>query len=548
MSVVGNVGDRVADFLASVGVERCYTVPGESFLEIIDAVSRHPKLRLISTRHESGAAFMAEADAKITGVPAVAMATRAVGASNLAIGVHTARQDSTPMLVLLGQVETDFLGREAFQEVDLPRFYEQITVHAETVQRADRAAEAVARAYRRATAGRPGPAMVAFPADVLAGKCPPAPVPVRSVARIHPAVTDLARTDDVLRRAERPVAILGSGARPAWAQAVELAERYGMGVYTAFRCQDAFPNSHANYLGHLTLGTADALLAPLERADLVLVLGCRLDETTTQAYRFPGPGTRVIQVDPEPGTIGAIAPVELAFACPVEDFAVGLLGVDGTPVGRDWSGEHGTYLAASTPDVTYEGPSVHPTQVLAAMRRHLPSDAVITNDAGNFSVFGHQYWRFDHPRTQAAPASGAMGYAVPAAIGAQLAAPGRQVVALAGDGGFLMTGQELETAVREDAPILVVVFQNGLYGTIAMHQARRTGSLAAVDIGRADLAGYARALGADAVEVRRPDQLDDAFATASAFDRPRVVVVDVDPDVLTPRVTLAGLLGSRGRA
>ena len=574
-----SAADAVVEVLAARGVRRFYTVPGESFLEIIDAVARRPGLRLVSCRHESGAAFMAEAEGKLTGTPAVAMATRAVGASNLAIGVHTARQDSTPMLVFLGQVETGLLGREAFQEVDLPAFYRELTVHAETLHRADRAAEVAARAYRLATTGRPGPALVAFPADVLAGDCADPGPPPGQVAAVRPDDAARDAIAAVLATARSPVAVLGAGARTARDAVVALAERYRLGVFTAFRRQDAFPNSHPNYLGHLTLGAPAEIVRPLAEADVVLVLGCRLSEITTQGYALPAPGARVVQVDIDPASLGATAAVEWAVPAPVGPFAAALLEAAARPAerdrpakderpterdrpaeqdgaaerdrpterdwsaGRDWSAEHATYLRLSTPDVSYAGGGVHPAQVVAAMARHLPADAVLANDAGNFSIFCHRYWRFDHPATQLGPTSGAMGYGVPAAIGAALAAPGRPVVALCGDGGFLMTGQEMETAVRCGAPVLAVVFANGLYGTIAMHQARELGRPAGVDIGPVDLAGYARALGADAVTVDAPDQLDDAFAAAAAFDRPRVVVVRTDPDVLSPTATLSGLLG-----
>jgi acetolactate synthase-1/2/3 large subunit len=536
--------EAVVGYLAGRGVRRFYTVPGESFLEILDAVERHPDLSLVSCRHESGAAFMAEADGQLTGVPAVALATRAVGAANLAIGVFTAREASTPMLVLLGQVETSALGRHAFQEIDLPRFYAELTVHAETVHQPGRAVEAVARAYRHATSGRRGPAMVAFPADVLTGPGDAEPPPGTDVVPVRPDEAALAGIETALRRARRPVAVLGGGARPARAGVVALAERFGLGVYSGFRRQDVFPNSHPQYLGHLTVNPPRELLEPLERADAVLVLGARLGEITTQGYALPRPGVPVVQVDVDPDALGATVPAAWAVPAPVDTFAAALLARPGEPVRRDWSAAHGRYLELSTPDVHHDGPAVHPAQVVAAMARHLPRDVVLTNDAGNFSQFCHRYWRFDHPRTQLGPSSGAMGYAVPAAVGAQLAAPDRRVVALVGDGGFLMTGNELETAVRHRAPVLAVVFQNRLYGTIAMHQARQLGRVAGVDIGDVDLAGFARSLGADAVEVSRPADLDAAFARAAAFDRPRAVVVRTDPDVLTPTTTLSGLLSS----
>lgn len=544
-----NAAEAIVDLLAASGVRRLYTVPGESFLEVLDAADNHPDLTVISTRHESGAAFMAEGDAKITGRPAVAMATRCVGAANLAIGVHTAHQDSTPMIVLLGQVETRHLGKEAFQEVDLPRFYSEITVFAETVHRADRAAETVARALRCATGARPGPAMVALPADLLSQPCPPA-AQLRAVAPSPcPSAEELDYIAAALRESRRPVAIVGGGAMDLHGLLTEVAERYGIGVYAAFRRQDAFPNTHRHYLGHLTLGTPEPILQSLREADLVLVLGSRLSEITTQAYTLPGKETRVIQVSPDPSALGAVVPAERAVVATVENLLQGLLAREDSiedARGCEWSGAHQAYLRLSDPGPVQSSGTLEPTQVMVAMRGHLPADTIVANDAGNFSVWGHRYWRFDYPRTQVAPTSGAMGYGVPAGIGAQLAAPGRPVVALAGDGGFLMTGQELETAVRYQVPLLVIVFQNGLYGTIAMHQAREVGQLAGVDINRVDIAGYARSLGAEAVTVSRIDELDDAFNWARSLDRPRVLVVQTDPDVITPGQSLSGMLQRRG--
>ncbi|HWC84670.1 MAG TPA: thiamine pyrophosphate-dependent enzyme [Pseudonocardiaceae bacterium] len=532
----------VVDFLAGQGVRRFYTVPGESFLEILDAVEEHPDVTLVSCRHESGAAFMAEAEAKLTGVPAVAMATRAVGASNLAIGVHTAHQDSTPMILLLGQVETEFLGREAFQEVDLPHFYAEITKHAQTVHRADRAGEAIARAHRLATGGRPGPAMLAFPADVLAGACPPLPSRPTRIAKVRPSGDELREIDAILRTAKAPVLLVGRGAQREPEPVRALAEHYGLGVYTAFRRQDGFPNSHPNYLGHLTLNAAPELLAPLNAADVVLVLGSRLSEITSQSYSIPVPPL-ILHVDPDPAVPGATLPADWSVPAAAGAFAQSLLELDGPPVERDWSDAHSVHTGLSTIPETPADERIHPAEVVAAMRRHLPADTVFTNDAGNFSVFCHRYWSFDHPHSQLGPTSGAMGYAVPAAVGAQLAAPERRVVALVGDGGFLMTGQEIETAVRHGAPILVVVFANLLYGTIAAHQARRLGRTAGVDIGPVDVAGYARSLGAHAWEVRDPAELDAAFAEAARHSGVGVIAVHTDPDVLSPTATLSGLLG-----
>ena len=538
-------GYVAVEVLAGAGIRRLYTVPGESFLEILDAAEEHPDLGLISTRHESGASFMAEADGKLTGIPAVAMATRGVGASNLAIGVHTAKQDSTPMLVLLGQVETDFLGREAFQEVDLTAFYAPITKWSATVHRADRLAEFVARGLRIATSGRPGPVMLALPADVLGEQvqpdpdarvpAPPRPVPssdqVRAVARR-------------LSAARRPVVIAGGGARNAREALISFAEAFDVGVYASFRRQDVFPNEHPNYLGHLTLGTTPETLKALEAADLVFVVGCRLSEVTTQSYSLPRGDQPVIQVDIDPGEVGATVPAEIGLVSDAEAAIAALL--DHSPIpptARDWTDAHKAYLDSSTIPSIGVSEGIHPAQVVGAMREALPEDALLTNDAGNFSIFIHRYWRYNHPGTQLAPTNGAMGYGVPAAVAAKLAAPHRTVVACCGDGGFLMTGHEIETAVRYGASITVVVFRNGMHGTIAMHQKRDLGRTTGIEIGEVDLAAYARSLGAEGYTVRDPDDLVPALKVALPSDAVSLLDVVTDPDIISPSVRLSELAG-----
>jgi acetolactate synthase I/II/III large subunit len=540
-------GSIVVEVLAQAGVRRFYTVPGESFLEVLDAVEQHPALSLVSTRHESGASFMAEADAKLTGVPAVAMATRGVGASNLAIGVHTAMQDSTPMVVLLGHVERHFLGREAFQEVDLVAFYAPITKWSATVHSADRLREFVERGLRIATSGRPGPVMLALPADVLgedvpapedrAEAPPPRPVPnpeeVRRVAR---------RIDE----ARRPVIIAGGGAGHAREELISFAEAYGTGVYAAFRRQDVFPNEHPLYLGHLTLGTPPETLRALEEADLVFVAGSRLDEVTTQGYALPRPNQTVIQVDRDPDVVGSTVPVERGIVADVRTALSALVSnAPSTRPARDWTAAHRAYLESSEIPASRSAEGIDPSQVIAAMREVLSEDVVMTNDAGNFSAFLHRYWRYNHPKTQLAAANGAMGYGVPSAVAAKLAAPERPVVACCGDGGFLMTGQEIETAVRYGTPILVVVFRNGMHGTIAMHQAREVGRTAGVEIGEVDLASYARSLGAAGFPVHDPEDLAPALEEALARGSVALLDVVTDPDIISPSARLSELAPDR---
>jgi acetolactate synthase-1/2/3 large subunit len=544
MSVVTTkrAGYVAVEVLARAGIRRFYTVPGESFLEILDAAEQHPGVSLVSTRHESGAAFMAEADAKFTGVPAVAMATRGVGASNLAIGVHTAMQDSTPMVVLLGHVETPFLGREAFQEVDLAAFYAPIAKWTATVHRADRLAEFVERGLRIATTGRPGPVMLALPADLLGENVPvPPETGVTTVPRPAPGQEEIGFVARRLAETRRPVIIAGEGARDAREELLAFAEAFDVGVYAAFRRQDVFPNQHPLYLGHLTLATPPETLGALDEADLVLVVGSRLDEVTTQSYGLPRADQAVIQINADPREVqrGLVADAREALSALVAQ------GPSPGPA-REWSAAHRAYLDSSSIPAERRTSGIDPSRVVAALGEVLPEDAVLANDAGNFAAFVHRYWRYNHPRTQLAPANGAMGYGVPAAVAAKLAAPERRVVAVAGDGGFLMTGQELETAVRYGAAILVVVFRNGMHGTIAMHQARELGRTAGTEIGDVDLASYARSLGAEGYTVRDPGELVPALEGALASEAVALVDVVTDPDIISPSARLSELAGVVG--
>jgi acetolactate synthase-1/2/3 large subunit len=543
--------EHVVDVLTASFVRRCYTVPGESFLELTDAIERRSNMRLVSTRHENGAGFMAEADGKLYGLPAAAAATRGPGAANLAVAVHTAMQDSTPMIVFLGQVETAHLGREAFQEVDLAAFYAPITKWTTTVTRADRLAEATAQAVRIATTGRPGPVALVVPGDLF-GQRVAAPTALPGAVPARPPLGDSERDRlaDWLARAERPVIIAGGGARFAREELIAVAERFNTGVYAAWRRQDVFPNDHPLYLGHLGLGCPKPVLGALEEADAVLVVGSRLSDTTTQGYRLPAaePGARskVAQIDIDPAQIGRTTLVWMGVVAEARRALEALAEAPVTAPYRDYSAAHEAWRATTVPPVgvlAHPGGRLHPWAVVDTMRDVLPEDTVITNDAGNFAAFLHRGWRFRHPRTQIAPTSGAMGYAVPAAIAAKLVEPHRTVVAVAGDGGLLMTGQELETAVRLGVPVIVVVFQNGMYGTIAMHQARELGRTAGTDIsGPLDLAGYARSLGARGATAESPEELRAALAAALEADAPTLIDARTDPDVISPEATLSGLL------
>lgn len=538
---MSNAGEAIVDVAVRNSITRFYTVPGESFLEVLDAVERHPSAQLLSTRHESGAAFMAEADAKLRGVPAVAMATRAVGAANLAIGVHTASHDSTPMVVLVGDVETDIRGRDAFQEIDLCSFFRPIAKWVEVLDRADRAQEVMRRAIWKAKSGRPGPAVLILPSDVLG--CPAGD---GRVAALPPAPRcDLASADreeirSRLERSRAPVVIAGGGCRDQDAL-IAFAESWGAGVCTAFRRQDVFPNTHPLYLGHLGLGAPEYLMSALRHSDLVIVVGSRLSEVTTQRYTLPL--SNVVHIDIDPGVLAADSIADLV-AMSDAGLALRALRRDGEPRAAGFAAEHAEYLTWSDAGTVDEPGLRSARDVVACMAAELPRDVVITNDAGNFAAFLHRYWRYEAPQSQVAPTSGAMGYAVPAAIGARLAEPGRPVVAVVGDGGMLMTGQELETAVRYGVDITVVVVNNGMYGTIAMHQARRFGRLSGVDIGSVDFAAYARSLGAGGLTARSKAELRDALRTSLQTSGPTVICVPVDPEEIAPGAQLSDLLGS----
>lgn len=561
-------------WLAGAGARRAYTVPGESFLGLLDAVAANPHVALVSTRHESGAAFMAAAEALLTGTPAIAMASRGPGATNLSIGVHTAHQDRTPMLVLLGQVASHERHRHALQEMDLAAFYAPITVFAAEARTPADLAALIPTAWHAATTGRRGPAAVIAPTDFWnaptgpPGKADQAAEDRRAADWEAPDLeaaapetvdreTAVGRIAGLVAAARRPVVVAGTPARWHHADLVALSDRLGLGVYTAFRRQDAFPEDHPRYLGHLGLGTPDHVLTALADADLVLVLDSRFDAVTSQSFRFPLPHQHLVLVGPSPDVpVAAPGPVTaLDGDLPALLAALHDLPATDRPQATSMSPAPAPVneppadpspatapVSASDPGSTAPAPSyVDAREVITTLRRLAPADTVITTDAGNFAAFVHRYWRFTHPRTLLGTANGSMGFGVPAAVAAKLAEPHRTVVATVGDGGIMMTGQEIETAVRHRAPIVVLAFQNNLYGTIAMHQAREHRPLSAVGIGPLDLAAWARALGATGRTLTDPADIELTLTEALASDVPYVIDIRTDPDLIAPGTRLSDL-------
>jgi len=534
-------GQAVVRALLAAGVDHAFCVPGESFLGLLDALYDAP-IRVIATRHEGGAAFMAEAYGKLTRRPAVCMGTRMVGAGNLAIGIHTARQDSSPMLALLGQVATEQRYREAFQEAELAHVFAPVAKWSVEPPRADRLGELVLRAARVAVSGRPGPVVVSLREDLLAEEVPafePSPIepprPAPPLGQVRQALHDL-------RAAERPLLLLGGGVLAAHATDafVRLAHAEEVPVVAAWRRPDVYPNDDALFLGHGGLAAPPSLVKRLRGADLILAVGTRLNEQTTRGYTVPGSQTRLIHVDIAAEDMGGHRQAELAIQSDAAAFAAALRGlIEAEPLEQVRRERRAALNAAdraaferdTTPGRGRARPGFLDHQALAAtLRCTLPPEAIVTTDAGNFGGWPARYLRWRQPGTFLGPTSGAMGYAVPSAIAAKLARPGQPVVALVGDGGFLMTGNELETAVREGLPVVVLVYDNAEYGTIRMHQEREhPGRPIATALGPVDVAALGRALGANGLRVRDEQEFGPALEAALASSLPTVLHLRTDP-------------------
>jgi acetolactate synthase I/II/III large subunit len=539
-------GQVLVDQLVLHGADLAFGVPGESYLAVLDALHDAP-LRLIVTRHEGGAANMAEAYGKLTGRPGLCLVTRGPGATHASNGVHTAFQDSTPMVLLIGQVARDTVGREAFQELDYRAMYGAIAKWATQVDSAERLPEIVARAFAVATSGRPGPVVLALPEDVLSEQVdvPDAPAH-RGVAPAAPAAAAMARLGELLAGATAPLAIVGEGGWTAQtgADVAAFAQAQAIPVAASFRCQDYVDNASPAYAGHAGLAMDPALARRIREADVLLAIGGRLGEIPTAGYTLVRPGApsqRLVHVHPDPDELGAVYPPELGIVAGLEAFAAAARALE--PVGADGRagllevarGEYERNLADAR---ELPGP-LQMSAVMAALRERLPAEAILTNGAGNFSVWAHRYYEFHRYPTQLGPRSGSMGYGVPAAVAAKAVHPERPVVCIAGDGDFLMTGQELATAVQEELAVVVLVVNNAMYGTIRMHQERHyPGRVVGTDLRNPDFVAYARAFGAHGALVERSEDFAAALDEALGCGRPALLELRVDPQAITPRQTL----------
>ncbi|AVS85395.1 thiamine pyrophosphate-binding protein [Paracidovorax avenae] len=545
-------GQILVDQLILHGVRQLFCVPGESYLAVLDAL-HDADIAVTVCRQEGGAAMMAEAQGKLTGRPGICFVTRGPGATNASAGIHIAHQDSTPLIVFVGQVAREALGREAFQELDYGAVFGTMAKWVVQVDDARRLPELLSRAFHVATSGRPGPVVVALPEDMLTDAVQAADALPHAVAETHPGPDALRELAQRLASAERPVAILG-GSR--WSeQAVRdftaFAEAWSLPVYCSFRRQMLFPASHRCYGGDLGLGANPKLLARIRESDLVLLVGGRLSEVPSQGYALldiPVPAQPLVHVHADADELGRLyRPAQAIHATP-QAFAAALAAV--RPEGAVRRAAHAAaaradYLAWSDPaPIRIPGP-LQMGEVMRHLREVLPPDTIFCNGAGNFATWVHRFWPFTAFASQLAPTSGSMGYGLPAGVGAKRLWPQREVVVFSGDGDFLMHGQEFATAVQYGLPVIVVLLDNGMYGTIRMHQEREyPGRVSATQLRNPDFRAYAQAFGGHGERVERTEDFAPALARARASGLPSVLHCLLDAEAITPTGTLAGIRGA----
>ena len=548
--------EALVDQLVIHGTRHAFCVPGESYIAVLDAFHDRD-VAITVCRQESGATMMAEAQGKATGRPGICFVTRGPGATNAAAGVHIARQDSTPLILFVGQISRDMREREAFQELDYRAVFGSIAKWATEIDDPVRIPELLSRAFHTATGGRPGPVVIALPEDMLVERIAVPDAPAFEPVETWPGATDMSRLQKLLWAAERPIALVGGSrwSEPACAALARFAERFALPVATTFRRAHLFDPEHPCYAGDLGIGPNPKLTARVKGADLVLLVGGRLGEMPSQSYTLidiPGPRQTLVHVYPGVEELGRVYRAHLPINAAPTAFAAALEGLE--PPGQlRWRDEtpiaHGDFLAWTDKPTEVPG-EVNLGTIIAELRHRLPPDAVVCNGAGNFSIWIHRYHRYRRYGTQLAPISGSMGYGVPAAIAMKRLAPARMVVALAGDGDFLMTGQEFATAVQYELPVIVVVVDNGMYGTIRMHQERHyPGRVVATSLKNPDFAAYARAFGGHGATVERTTDFLPAFEEALGSGLPAIIHLKVDPEALTPGMSLSAIRASaRSRA
>jgi acetolactate synthase-1/2/3 large subunit len=545
-------GQILVDALQVHGVDTAFGVPGESYLDVLDAL-HDSDIRFVINRQEGGAAFMAEAYGKLTGKPGICFVTRGPGATNASIGVHTAYQDSTPMILFIGQVGTDFMDREAFQEIDYRRMYGQMAKWVAQIDRAERIPEYMARAFQVATSGRPGPVVLALPEDMLVARAEVADTRRYQPTQGAPSAGQIAQLRTMLAGAQKPLLLLGGGTwtDEACADVQKFAEANALPVACAFRFQDLLDNEHPHYVGDVGIGINPKLAARVKEADVLIAFGPRLGEMTTSGYSLlasPVPRQRLVHIHPDPEELGSVYQAELMIAAGAPQTASMLAAMEPVDAAA-W--RHTVEEAKAELRAWQERPAIFKDgsapldlwQMVQDLQAALPRDTIITNGAGNYATWAHRFWRYGAMRTQLAPTSGAMGYAVPSGVAAKIVRPERTVVTFAGDGEFMMTGQELATAVQYGAGVIFLVFNNNMFGTIRMHQEREyPGRVSGTQLHNPDFAALANAYGGHGEAVATTAEFGPALARAIAFTQtrklPALIELRYDGNLITPGATL----------
>ena len=549
-------GQILVGQLVSHGVKHVFCVPGESFLAVLDALV-DVNIEVTVCRQEGGAAMMADAHGKLTGQPGICMVTRGPGASNALAGIHIAKQDSTPVIVFVGQIERGMREREAFQEMDYRAVFGQAAKWATEIDDPARIPEILSRAFHVATSGRPGPVVIALPEDMLVELATVPDAPHYEAIDSAPSTGQMADLAKRLAQAKAPVAILG-GARwnaKAVKQFVEFAERFKLPVAVSFRRQMLFPATSPCFIGDVGIGLNPDLLKRIQDADLVLLVGGRMSEMPSQAYTLfdiPVPKQTLVHVHPDSGELGRVYRAAVAInASPIAFTSElsALAAPSATPWAAGTAAMHQSYLNWSDPVPIKTPGALQMGGVMAYLESKLPADAIMANGAGNFATWLHRFHRFTQFGTQLAPTSGSMGYGLPAAVGAKRIAPDKLVVCFAGDGCFMMHGQEFATAVQYNLPLVVVIVDNGMYGTIRMHQEKHyPGRISATQLKNPDFSAYARAFGGHGERVEKTEEFGPAFERAVASGLPAIIHCLIDPEAITPTTTISKLRAAAQKA
>ena len=541
-------GEILIDQLSIHGVRHAFCVPGESYLAALDAFYGSD-IQLTVCRHESTAAIMAEAVGKITGQPGICFVTRGPGATNASAGIHIARQDSSPMIMFVGQVGREMRDREAFQELDYRAVFGTMAKWATEIDDPSRIPEIVSRAFHTACNGRPGPVVIALPEDMLRDRVSVADAAAFAPVENWPGADDINRLQKLLGEAKRPVVLIGGSrwTEQASAGLMRFAERFALPVATTFRRGHLFDAMHRCYAGDFGIGPNPKLLARVKGADLVLLIGGRFGEMPSQSYSvfdIPEPQTKLVHVHPGAEELGRVYHAHLAINAAPTAFCAALENMQ-PPKEIAWRGEsdtaHADYLAWGE-KATSVPRAVNLGEIMVWLRENLPADAIVTQGAGNFSGWVHRFYRVRKFGGLVGATSGSMGYGLPAALAMQTLYRDRTVVCVAGDGDFLMTGQDFATAVQYELPVIVLVADNGIYGTIRMHQERDyPGRVIATNLRNPDFAAYALAFGGYGALVEKSADFPAAFAAARASGKPSILHLKIDPEAITPTATLTDI-------